>query len=132
MTDIRPPSEEEREARNERNLAMPEGLSGRAQALHKKLVAWLKRKDMHHTGGCKAFYSPGEWRARGEKYGCDSELVIVHDGGDLWYVFDIDSELNCGRDPYFEKVLKEVFAPLGLYFEACTSWYTAVYPSMSR
>lgn len=34
-------------------------------------------------GGCQAFYSPAEWAARGEEYGKLSELIIVHDGGDI-------------------------------------------------
>lgn len=74
-------------------------------------------------GGCRAFYTPEEWRQRGEKYGLGAELIVVHDGGDAAPYFNLDYmmyELHDKMQNELEKV--------GLYAEACTSWYTAVYP----
>jgi len=74
-------------------------------------------------GGCRAFYAPEEWKARGEKYGCKSLLVIVYDGGDMYNVF---GHPEFGWD-LREKVEVEL-EKIGLYMEACTHWYSAVYP----
>jgi len=74
-------------------------------------------------GGCRAFYSPEEWRERGETYGRKSLLVLVHDGGDL--------ARHCNYDYGDYKAverLAETLKPFDLYVEACTSWYSAVYP----
>lgn len=74
-------------------------------------------------GGCRAFYSPKEWKERGEKYGGTSFLIVCHDGGDLAPYFSLD----CQRyDEYnkMEKFLNEI----GFYQEQCTSWYSAIYP----
>lgn len=72
-------------------------------------------------GGCRAFYSPREWRQRGEEYGTDSLLVVVHDGGDMAYFFDwmCESVLREKMDA----ALREV----GYYAEQCTCWYSAIY-----
>lgn len=74
-------------------------------------------------GGCRAFYTPEEWKARGEEYGCNSILILCHDGGDLapycnydYGHWDMNSELN------------EALRSLGYFVEGCTSWYSAVYP----
>lgn len=70
------------------------------------------------TGGCRAFYSPEEWGQRGEDYGTDSELVIVHDGGDL--------SVAGGYSPVWEKI-NAALHERGLWAEQCTGWYSAVY-----
>jgi hypothetical protein len=77
-------------------------------------------------GGCRAFYTPQEWRDRGESYGTNSELVICHDGGSLWYMLDWNSDLNCGTGRGVEAI-GEALRPLGYYVEQCCSWYSAVY-----
>jgi len=73
-------------------------------------------------GGCRAFYGAPEWRTRGEDWGNDAVLVIVHDGGDLapfcnWYY---------GQHKCVEE-LQGLLDKLGYYVEQCTSWYSAVY-----
>lgn len=73
-------------------------------------------------GGCKAFYTPEEWEDRQEMYGLQSELVIVHDGGDLAPCFNHDymswDHMEAVQDALFE---------IGYFAEQCTSWYTAIY-----
>jgi len=75
-------------------------------------------------GGCKAFYSPKQWKERGEEYGTNSVLVLVHDGGDLSPFCNYD--YGC---PGLVEGLRLVLEKEGLYIECCTGWYSAVYPS---
>jgi len=95
-------------------------LSKEGNAAYDAIVGFLRKHDLTYTGGCKAFYSPEEWKARGEEYGDKSHLVICHDGGDLSSI--------CGGDygPMHEK-FDEVLKACGVYLEPCTCWYTAVY-----
>jgi hypothetical protein len=75
-------------------------------------------------GGCRAFYTPQEWRERGEQYGLSAELIVVHDGGDLNDFFSYDSG-------YYTLVegMNEALSAVGVYAESCTCWYTAIYPA---
>lgn len=73
-------------------------------------------------GGCKAFYSPKEWKIRGEKYGTESLLVVVHDGGDFASLCNLDYAAVSAYEK-MQSSLHEV----GLYMQQCTSWYSAVY-----
>lgn len=73
-------------------------------------------------GGCPAFWSPDKWRERGERFGTDSLLVLVHDGGDLAPCCNFDYGA-----PLCVRALEEELRKLGLFVEACTSWYSAVY-----
>lgn len=75
-------------------------------------------------GGCKAFYTPKEWKEKGEKYGTNSKLILVHDGGELAPYFNYDYECY-GMIEKMDKALKEI----GYYAESCTCWYTAIYKS---
>ena len=68
------------------------------------------------------FYSPREWRARGELYGLQGELIVVHDGGDLAPFFNPDYE-DWDAQSDMNAALKEA----GYYAEPCTTWYTAIY-----
>ena len=74
------------------------------------------------NGGCKAYYSPTEWKNRNESYGLESVLILVHDGGDLATYCNID--YSCAtRIERLRKVLEDN----GYYIENCTGWYSAVY-----
>ncbi len=76
-----------------------------------------------HTGGCQTFYSPEQWKARGEQYGVESKLILVHDGGDFAPLLNLD---------YGEYTRFDAFAKLlgdDLLIEQCTCWYSAVYNS---
>jgi hypothetical protein len=74
------------------------------------------------AAGCRAFYTPEEWMARGERYGLNSILIVVHDGGDLAPYFNYDY----GRYELTEK-MRKALKKIGYWSEACTSWYTAIY-----
>ena len=76
--------------------------------------------DVDTTG--RSFYTPAEWKSRGEQYGLKSELIVVHDGGDLASFFNPDYgswKLQSAMNVALEKV--------GYYAEPCTTWYTAIY-----
>ncbi len=76
------------------------------------------------TGGCRAFYTPGQWRARGEEHGRNSRLIIVHDGGDLAPLINLDYESYTLHDRFMDRVREMV---PGILIEPCTGWYAAVY-----
>jgi hypothetical protein len=94
---------------------IPEGLSTlgllAAEAFRQQAV----QQGLTHAGDCKVFYSPEEWRERGESYGAESELVVVYDGSEARYL----AEFNDGMARALEKE--------GLFVECCTHWYAAVY-----
>jgi len=75
-------------------------------------------------GGCRAFYSPEEWTERGESFGTTSELVVVHDGGDLATMFSYMYG-NVDLQESVSRALEEI----GCWYESCTCWYTAIYKS---
>jgi hypothetical protein len=107
-----------------RNLEIPEGLSDLGRKAAETILKEARRalEGEIYTGGCKAFYTPGEWQDRGEEHGRDSELVVVHDGGDLARFFNYDLQDYPAIDG-MAKALREhqVFA------ENCTQWFTAIY-----
>ena len=112
----------------EEALARPESLSTLGQKAHKAITNVLAkyaspdRGSLDDPGGCKTFYSPEEWQARGEAYGLTSELVVVYDGGGPRHFFEWE-----GRN---ESLLEEMRLALeadGLYHECCTCWYGAIY-----
>lgn len=75
------------------------------------------------TGGCKAFYSPQEWRDKGweahEKVLC----VVCHDGGDLAPFFNLDYQ----DYKAFDK-MDRIFRGRGIYAEAISSTHTHILP----
>jgi hypothetical protein len=109
------------------DLACPEGLNELGRKAHSAIVAELERQEATHTGGCKAFYSPTEWRARGEDYGLKSVLIVVHDGGAHAAAFNWNYEC-------YEVVedMRKALEVVGCFVEQCTSWYSAVYKISGR
>jgi hypothetical protein len=102
---------------------MPPGLSAEGQQAYHAIMAVLKKYGADDgTGGCTTFYSPQEWKDRGEKYASGSELVVVYDGGPVGAFFDYDGG--------HEKLVSAMVAALnkvGLYSEPGTHWYSGVY-----
>ena len=120
------------------DLAMPADLNDEGRRAYEIIVAYLKERGWIDNGGCKAFYSPAEWRAREEPYGSKSHLVVVYDDGAIRPVFSMDAayDLDCDhyrqtgktRQPYgLYEGMQEKLRAAGLYFEECTRWYCAIY-----
>jgi|TARA_R100000084_G_scaffold13465_1_gene4565 hypothetical protein len=67
-------------------------------------------------------YTPAQWKARGEQYGLKSKCIVVHDGGDYGVFFDLDYGHYEAHD-----FMQDELSKRGLYFETCTTWYSAIY-----
>lgn len=103
-------------------LAIPVGLSEDGSLAADIILDFLAgEEEGSDTGGCRAFYSPAEWRAREEDYGADSYLIVCHDGGSL---SDI---LGSWGDADAAERLRQRLHVAGLFAEQCTEWYSAVY-----
>lgn len=103
--------------------ATPEGLSINGQRAAEIIRDFLMDKDLANNAGGQ-FYSAKQWRDRGETYGTESLLVIVHDGDPAATVFNWDES----PDGYaLREELQSQLDPLGVYFEAGTNWYTTVH-----
>lgn len=124
--------------KNEDVFAMPENLDAAGQRAHSAIVAQLQKVGHTETGGCKTFYSPEEWRERGEEYGTSSKLIVVYDGGEVALSFSMDAAYNelarpgtknCYR---FYEAMSKALEEAGFYVEECTGWYAAVYESKKK
>lgn len=107
------------------DLAMPLGLSELGQRAYQAIIDKAEEFGLMYTGGCKVFYSPKEWRERGEEHGLNSELIIVYDGADIGHLFSLDKDTD-GSYRHID-VIQKALEHLGLYTEECTCWYSAVY-----
>lgn len=102
---------------------LPEDASPAAARVHEAIMAVLNDAPYElSTGGGRAFYTPEEWRARGEQYGRESVLIVVHDGGDHAHYFNPDYEGH-----HAKSIMDKALDKIGCYAEPCTCWYTAVY-----
>lgn len=108
-----------------RDWPIPEGISPRGLQAAQLLQKFFKENNIEYHGGGGKFYTPEEWAERGEQYGLKSVLVITHDGGEHAVAFDWD-RAAMERYATMEK-LKEELEEIGLYVEACTCWYSAIY-----
>lgn len=109
---------------NVTGLDIPTGLSRKGRKAAAVIKKVLAQHGMTHTGGCRAFYTPKEWSERGEQYGTKSLLVVVYDGGDLYNFLSYNSEWDGCKE-----VLRKALEDAGVYAEACTGWYSAIYES---
>lgn len=108
----------------DKNLEKPAGLSKLGEKAYDTIMAVLIEHGATETGGCKAFYSPAEWKARGERYGLGSELIIVYDGGDHGRFFSHD--LDFPKYTCLTRMV-EALKKVGVYSEECTGWYAAIH-----
>jgi hypothetical protein len=108
-----------------KDFAIPENLDDAGIVAVDTITALLDQLGMDDTGGCKAFYSPTEWKERGEEYGKDSVLIVVHDGGDLACFFNWSYAKETGYRMLND--MQEALEGEGLRAEQCTAWYTAIY-----
>lgn len=72
-----------------------------------------------NTGGSRPFYSPEEWKARGEDYGLDSALILCHDGGEYAQLLRYA--------PTMQRFLNMLLAE-GYILHFATSWYSYLMP----
>jgi hypothetical protein len=110
----------------ERELARPAGLSPAGNKAYDTIVDFLVKHGMTYTGGSKAFYSPAEWAARGEEYARNAVLIVVYDGGELPYVFNMDRASEADNYQRME-ALQKALRKSGLHAEESTHWYSGIY-----
>ena len=55
---------------------------------YRLLKSYFVSEGLTDSGGCKTFYTPREWRDRGEVDGREAILIVVHDGGDVSPLFN--------------------------------------------
>lgn len=101
---------------------MPDGLDESGQLAYNSIMEVLRTEGATWTGGCTAFRSPSEWKERGEKYGTESALIVVYDGGSHRPYFTLDEECY----DLVEK-MQQALRKHGMRFEEATTWYGAVY-----
>lgn len=101
---------------------IPEGLCRAALKAAHALRDFCLQHDLTFTGGCRVFYSPAEWQARGESYGTHSLLVCVYDGAACRRALSL-----AGEDYPMVEAFAQVLDDLDLYVEECTGWYAAIY-----
>lgn len=100
---------------------LPEGRDETRRAA--KIVRdYLVRHEVIEHGGGGKFYTPAEWRDRGESYGLDALVIVTHDGGDHAGCFNWDYEQYGLLEGLMEHLRGH-----GLWMEQCTSWYTAIF-----
>lgn len=105
------------------DFSIPTKLSKVGKKAAQAIVALMTEELPNPSGGgCRAFYTPKEWKDRGEEYGLDAVLIVVHDGGDAARFFNMDYEQYAAVERMNERL-----ATLGLYAGQCTCWYSAVY-----
>lgn len=103
-------------------LDIPVDLSERGKLAAQIILQHAREDERTFTGGCQAFYTPQEWKERGERYGHNSVLIVVHDGGDLGAYFDYAQDNERAMTG-----MRDALYAVGLYAENCTNWYTAIY-----
>ena len=118
--------------KNLETLAAPEEKLSRAAKKAIKIIQSFMMRHDFQTGGCKTFYSPSSWKERDEKYGRDSELLVVYDGGDLYYVMNPHYADFPSLFYKYEAELMRELEEEGLSLEPCTHWYCAIYRSEDR
>jgi hypothetical protein len=106
------------------SFTIPEQLTDEGEKVAKIIRNFFVKVRRTSTGGSRTFYSPKEWADRGERYGCDSLLIVVHDGGDVAAVLNP----GYGGNPKILERLNLRLSEAGFILEPCTCWYAAVYP----
>jgi hypothetical protein len=69
------------------------------------------------------FHSREEWIARGERYGHRSLLILSYEGAEAGEAFEYDYQ----NYPLIQR-MADALAPLGVYSESATRWYSTVGP----
>lgn len=103
-------------------FAEPEDLSADGERAYKAIIAVLQSEGVLNSGGSKVFYSPAQWKARGEEFGLNSELIVVHDGGDHAPYFNLDYQ-----DYLAHAKMDLALKKASLYAETQTTWYSAIF-----
>ena len=100
---------------------IPQGLCRAGNKAAEALRQFCLKHDLTHTGG-RVFYTPAEWRARGESHGLHSLLIITYDGGACRSVLSLD-----GYDYPKLEAFAKILDGFDVYAEEMTHWYAAIH-----
>ena len=108
-------------------LQAPEGKVSKGAKKAIEIIQNFMARHEFTTGGCTTFYTPSDWEGRGEQYGHDSQLIVVYDWGDLYYVMNPHySDFPSLFYKYQAELMRE-FEEASLVLQECHSWHAAVY-----
>jgi len=109
---------------NETHFTMPDNLDAAGQLAFQTITTFFQERGLMSKDLC--FFSPADWKARGEEYGLASKLILVYDGCSLGAFFSLDRDY-----PKYNRYeeMRAVLSKAGLFAEECTGWYCAVYPA---
>lgn len=105
------------------DLAVPKGLSEKGREAVQIILDILKDREITYTGGSKAFYSPAEWKAKGEQYCQNALLVVVYDGSAVAQCFEYAKE-----DYAAIEAMDAALRAADMYPESGTHVYAGIYP----
>jgi uncharacterized protein (TIGR02996 family) len=108
--------------RMDRHLAIPPELSTRGKKAVRLILEFLLAERLTGTCGCRAFYSPQQWKERGEEFGHDALLILVYDSGDIGMCMDP----AMGQHDLVDR-FRENLELHGFVIEPCTHWYSSIY-----
>lgn len=106
------------------NWAVPTGLSRKARKLALAIVKLAKERNWY--AGQKVFWSPKQWKDKGEHYGLNAELVILHECGDHAPFFSLDHSSYTGSYKQYDEQVK-FLSGYGFYSEGLYTWSSAIY-----
>jgi len=107
---------------------IPEGLSETGQRAAEIIRDFCAEHNLTDAGQ-QVFHNPKEWRS--SDYGHESELIVLHEGGDHARACSLDYayEQAVGRATTYDlyEALSRRLSASGIYMEACHKWHSAVY-----
>jgi hypothetical protein len=62
-------------------FAIPDDITPRAREAAEIILAQARALNISAEGEGRLFYTPAEWRKRGERYGLNADLIVVHEDG---------------------------------------------------
>jgi len=100
-------------------------VAGRAKEAYDKIVSILESEGCEGSG--LIVYSGEDWTARGERYGEDALIVIIHEEGDDCHYFSMDACYNTGRGYDGYETMFAALRESDLMNEQINSWSSAVH-----
>jgi hypothetical protein len=103
------------------NWDIPEGLCRAGLKAAEALRDYCIKHKLTYAGS-RVFYTPDQWKQRGEKYGTDSLLVCVYDGAECRRALALS-----GEDYRHVDAFAAILNDIDVFAEECTGWYAAIY-----
>ena len=103
---------------------VPTGLTRESRAIA-YAIRKVAEQNQWNSGGQKVFWSPAEWREKGERWNSDI-LNLLFEGGDHAPSFSLDYSYN--RNGYSDyELMLELLKEHGVYSEQYFSWAGGIF-----